>query len=165
MPLKHAQLTMCMLCASWMFYLIFKNIIKLALTRFRLTDWSPEFLPMFCCDIFIFLVILELVSRKSMATGFIVACLLLCGQPARSSCHLRSRGERRPLSSQVTVQPRLRCPWLLTWLAGQTDFFFVADSPIAQRWPRRTDCRRVADHKVRRCSCNVHGMLSDGMLA
>ena len=34
-------------------------------------------------DIFIFLVILELVSRKSMATGFIVACLLLSGQLAR----------------------------------------------------------------------------------
>ena len=34
-------------------------------------------------DIFIFLVILELVSQKSMATGFIVACLLLSGQLAR----------------------------------------------------------------------------------
>ena len=83
-PLKHAQLTMCMLCATCMFYLDFKNVITLALGQFRLTYRPPQ-LPShtFCCDIFIFLVILELVSRKSMATGFIVACLLLSGQLAR----------------------------------------------------------------------------------
>ena len=114
---------------------------------------------------FIFLVILELQLEKFMVTDLIVACLHKGWQPARPSCHLRSCGERRPLSSQVTAQPCLRCPWLLTWLAGQADLFFRRKQTQTPRRSQQMDTRRAADVKVSPYACNVHGAIWFGLFA
>ena len=101
----------------------------------------------------------ELLLAKFMVTALIVACLHTGWQPARSSCHLRSCGERRPLSSQVTAQPCLRCPWLLTWLAGQADLFFRREQTQTGRRSQNADSRSAADARVSACAWYMHGMM------